>query len=153
MALILPATQLLDTGIDRLTIFGCGLVDVCVKFSGGAGQVGAGGVVVDVAGDGCWRGPQFWWGLGPVGGGERDQEPVAGLGCRRRRSGCHRRRARTAARATILLTAREPVHVVSQRLGHASGVITQTVYAHVLPGSHREAAERFASLIERGKAQ
>jgi integrase len=55
--------------------------------------------------------------------------------------------------ATILLTAREPVHVVSQRLGHASGVITQTVYAHVLPGSQREAAERFASLIERGKAQ
>jgi hypothetical protein len=53
MALILPATQLLDTGIDRLTIFGRGLVDVCVKFSGGAGQVGAGGVVVDVAGDGC----------------------------------------------------------------------------------------------------
>jgi integrase len=39
--------------------------------------------------------------------------------------------------ATILLTAREPVHVVSQRLGHASGVITQTVYAHVLPGSQR----------------
>ena len=55
--------------------------------------------------------------------------------------------------ATILLTAREPVHVVSQRLGHASGVITRTVYAHVLPGSQREAAERFASLIERGKAQ
>jgi integrase len=55
--------------------------------------------------------------------------------------------------ATILLTAREPVHVVSARLGHASGVITQTVYAHVLPGSQREAAERFASLIERGKAQ
>ena len=55
--------------------------------------------------------------------------------------------------ATILLTAREPVHVVSQRLGHASGVVTQTVYAHVLPGSQREAAERFASLIERGKAQ
>jgi integrase len=55
--------------------------------------------------------------------------------------------------ATILLTAHEPVHVVSQRLGHASGVITQTVYAHVLPGSQREAAERFAALIERGKAQ
>ena len=55
--------------------------------------------------------------------------------------------------ATILLTAREPVHVVSARLGHASGVITQTVYAHVLPGSQREAAERFASLIEQGKAQ
>ena len=28
-----------------------------------------------------------------------------------------------------------------------------TVYAHVLPCSQREAAERFASLIERGEAQ
>jgi hypothetical protein len=53
--------------------------------------------------------------------------------------------------ATILLTGREPVYVVSQRLGHASGVITQMAYAHVLPGSQRDAAERFASLIERGK--
>ena len=42
--------------------------------------------------------------------------------------------------ATILLTDREPVHVVSQRLGHASAVVTMTVYAHVLPGSQREAA-------------
>ncbi len=50
--------------------------------------------------------------------------------------------------ATILLTSREPVHVVSQRLGHASPVITMTVYAHVLPGSQREAAERFARLVE-----
>jgi len=49
--------------------------------------------------------------------------------------------------ATVLLTAREPVHVVSQRLGHASPVVTMTVYAHVLPGSQREAAELFARLI------
>jgi integrase len=49
--------------------------------------------------------------------------------------------------ATILLTAREPVHVVSQRLGHASPVVTMTVYAHVLPGSQREAANLFARLI------
>ena len=55
--------------------------------------------------------------------------------------------------ATILLTAREPVHVVSARLGHASATITMQVYAHVLPGSQREAAELFAALIERGKAQ
>src|SRR6266511_568884 len=34
-----------------LAIFGRGLVDVCVKFSGGAGQAGAVGVVVDMAGD------------------------------------------------------------------------------------------------------
>jgi len=50
--------------------------------------------------------------------------------------------------ATILLTAREPMHVVSQRLGHASAVVTMTVYAHVLPGSQREAANLFAQLIE-----
>ena len=43
-----------------------------------------------------------------------------------------------------MLTAREPVHVVSQRLGHTSAVVTMTVYAHVLPGSQREAANRFA---------
>ena len=43
--------------------------------------------------------------------------------------------------ATILLTAGVPVHVVSQRLGHASAVVTMTVYAHVLPGSQREAAD------------
>jgi integrase len=49
--------------------------------------------------------------------------------------------------ATILLTAREPVHVVSQRLGHASAVVTMTVYAHVLPGSQREAADLFARLV------
>jgi integrase len=49
--------------------------------------------------------------------------------------------------ATILLTAREPVHIVSQRLGHASPVVTMTVYAHVLPGSQREAADRFAALV------
>jgi integrase len=46
------------------------------------------------------------------------------------------------------LTSREPVHVVSQRLGHASPVITMTVHAHVLPGSQREAADSFATLVE-----
>jgi integrase len=53
--------------------------------------------------------------------------------------------------ATILLTAREPVHIVSQRLGHASAVVTWTVYAHVLPGSQRDAANLFAALVEGGK--
>jgi len=51
---------------------------------------------------------------------------------------------------TILLTAREPIHVVSQRLGHASPVVTMTVYAHVLPGSQREAADLFARLVGEG---
>jgi integrase len=53
--------------------------------------------------------------------------------------------------ATILLTAREPVHVVSQRLGHASAMVTMTVYAHVLPGSQRDAARLFAELVEGAK--
>ncbi len=54
--------------------------------------------------------------------------------------------------ATLLLTAREPVHVVSQRLGHASAVVTMMVYAHVLPGSQREAADLFARLIREASA-
>ena len=45
------------------------------------------------------------------------------------------------------LSAREPVHVVSARLGHASSVVTMTVYAHVLPGS-RATASWFAELVE-----
>jgi integrase len=49
--------------------------------------------------------------------------------------------------ATILLLAGVPVHVVGQRLGHASPVVTMTVYAHVLPGNQREAADTFARLI------
>jgi integrase len=54
--------------------------------------------------------------------------------------------------ATILLTAGVPVHVVSERLGHASAVVTMTVYAHVLPGSQREAADLFARLIREATA-
>jgi integrase len=34
----------------------------------------------------------------------------------------------TAVRGTV-----EPMRVVSQRLGHASPVVTMTIYAHVLP--------------------
>jgi len=37
-------------------------------------------------------------------------------------------------------------------LGHASPVVTMTVYAHVLPGSQREAAELFAGLIREATA-
>ena len=55
--------------------------------------------------------------------------------------------------ASLLMSAGEPVKTVSERLGHASPVITMQVYAHVLPGSQREAAELFASLVKRGKAQ
>jgi len=61
-----------------------------------------------------------------------------------RRSGTHDLRH---THATIVLTAREPVHVVSQRPGHTSAVVTMTVYAHELPGSQREAADLFARLV------
>jgi integrase len=53
--------------------------------------------------------------------------------------------------ATALLLAGVPAHVVSQRLGHASPVITLSIYAHVMPGSQRQAGELFASLIAEGK--
>jgi len=49
--------------------------------------------------------------------------------------------------ATILLSDREPVSTVSQRLGHASEVVTLTIYSHVLPGDQKRAAARFAELV------
>jgi integrase len=49
--------------------------------------------------------------------------------------------------ATILLLAGVPVHVVSQRLGHASPTITLGIYAHVMPGNQRDAAGLFARLV------
>ena len=49
--------------------------------------------------------------------------------------------------ATLLLAAGEPVKVVSERLGHASAIITLTVYQHVHPGMGRQAADRFAALL------
>ena len=45
------------------------------------------------------------------------------------------------------------MHVVSQRLGHASPVVTMTVYAHALPGSQREAAATFARLIREARTE
>lgn len=62
---------------------------------------------------------------------------------RSRSSGC------TILRHThaTLLLAREPVHVVSQRLGHASAEVTMTIYAHVLPGNQRKTTNMFARLI------
>ena len=50
--------------------------------------------------------------------------------------------------ATLLLAAGEPVKVVSERLGHASATITLTVYQHVHPGMGRQAADRFAALLD-----
>jgi integrase len=50
--------------------------------------------------------------------------------------------------ATLLLAAGEPVKVVSERLGHANATITLTVYQHVHPGMGRQAADRFAALVD-----
>jgi integrase len=52
--------------------------------------------------------------------------------------------------ATILLSDREPVSTVSQRLGHTSEVVTLTIYSHVLPGDQKRAAARFAELVGEG---
>jgi integrase len=53
--------------------------------------------------------------------------------------------------ATVLLSGREPVSVVSERLGHASEVVTMTVYSHVLPGDQKRTAARFAELVSDAK--
>ena len=50
--------------------------------------------------------------------------------------------------ATLLLADGVPGKVVSERLGHASATITLPVYQHVHPGMGREAADRFAALLE-----
>lgn len=50
--------------------------------------------------------------------------------------------------ATLLLKAGVPVHVVAQRLGHASPALTLSIYSHVLPRQQLEAATAFAQLVE-----
>ena len=50
--------------------------------------------------------------------------------------------------ATPLLADGVPVKVVSERLSHASATMTLTVYQHVHPGMGRQAADRFAALLE-----
>jgi putative transposase len=42
-------------------------------------------------------------------------------------------------------------NVASQRLGHASPMVTLTVYAHVMPGNQRETANTFARLIREAR--
>jgi len=49
--------------------------------------------------------------------------------------------------ATLLLAAGEPVHVVSERLGHSDVSITLNNYAHVLKAHERSAADRMATLL------
>ncbi|MFW3171263.1 tyrosine-type recombinase/integrase [Geodermatophilus sp. CPCC 206100] len=54
--------------------------------------------------------------------------------------------------ATLQLADGVPVKVVSERLGHASATITLTVHQHVHPGMGRQAAERFAALLDGGSS-
>lgn len=55
--------------------------------------------------------------------------------------------------ATLLLLAGVSVKVVSERLGHADPEITLRVYAHVLPGMQKEAAERMAELLKTARSK
>jgi len=52
--------------------------------------------------------------------------------------------------ATLLLAAGIPVKVVSERLGHATAMITLGIYAHVMPGMQAEAAAKFGALLYGG---
>jgi integrase len=49
--------------------------------------------------------------------------------------------------ATLSLQAGVPVHVVSQRLGHASPSMTLDVYSHALPGAQQDAAAKLAAVL------
>jgi len=49
--------------------------------------------------------------------------------------------------ASLLLAAGENPKVVSERLGHASVVLTLDTYSHVLPGLQRAASERLESIL------
>jgi integrase len=49
--------------------------------------------------------------------------------------------------ATLMLSAGVPVKVVSERLGHASAVMTLNVYAHVLSGQQEDAVSRLESYM------
>ena len=49
--------------------------------------------------------------------------------------------------ATLLLKARVPIKVVSERLGHSTPGFTMATYQHVLPGMQADAAATFAGLL------
>jgi integrase len=48
---------------------------------------------------------------------------------------------------TALIGAGVPLKVVSQRVGHASPMVTMTIYQHVLPGDDKLAAAVGAQAI------
>lgn len=49
--------------------------------------------------------------------------------------------------ATLLIQAGTHVKVVSERLGHASAMMTLDVYSHVLPDMQREASDKMESIL------
>jgi integrase len=49
--------------------------------------------------------------------------------------------------ATLLLQAGQPVHVVSERLGHSKVSMTMEVYAHVLPDMQQDAAAKLSAIL------
>lgn len=49
--------------------------------------------------------------------------------------------------ATLLLRAGKPIHVVSQRLGHADVATTHKHYAHVLPDQQQDAAAAIGAIL------
>jgi integrase len=49
--------------------------------------------------------------------------------------------------ATLALLAGVPVHVVSQRLGHANVSVTLDIYSHVLPQQDSDAARLIGGAI------
>ncbi|MDZ4169266.1 MAG: tyrosine-type recombinase/integrase [Coriobacteriia bacterium] len=51
--------------------------------------------------------------------------------------------------ATMLLRQGFAPHVVSRRLGHSDPATTLRIYAGVLPGQEREAADAFAESLRR----
>lgn len=51
--------------------------------------------------------------------------------------------------ATYIIQAAVPIPVVSQRLGHTRTSTTTDIYAHVLPGMGREAAEILERVMSR----
>ncbi|MCA1622229.1 MAG: tyrosine-type recombinase/integrase [Acidobacteria bacterium] len=49
--------------------------------------------------------------------------------------------------ATLLLSAGENPKIVSERLGHASIVLTLDTYSHVLPSMQRDATNKMEKLL------
>jgi integrase len=49
--------------------------------------------------------------------------------------------------ASLLLQAGQPIHVVSERLGHSQVTMTLEVYAHVLPNMQQAAADRLNAIL------